>query len=489
MGPILNNHSEITKPFDVTPGIISSSGIKKAGVVYFLEDLYTYPPKIKIQWKQLDPILATGKNNCDEYPAKLKSKPKLNILNSLNDYVNTVTSSDFYTKKTNTIRQALKTVPVYVIVNGNNELVLATTRSGRFQFNSDFSTSLLNEQNVEVTQRGLTRRPASRKLVEKTLSSQTKKFGFMFFDQNEAELYLDSIMEQSEESTHTKRSRGLNKVGLSIHCIGLDSAYDLVMRRSNVDFRFIPSLTEVTALLKSSNQDTVLASDFKDLVSNDNQQSVKGVPIYLVQVLNTSKSHTITSWFNAAVRLIGVSSVFNDPKELELNSYTDHVTHLNFESTINSLEQSELSTDTDNKFQQSNLNGITNYILFNKEQAIEFAQKFNRRVVIGNIGANSQLGDLNPTTIYTYNLEDFLESWEESILVKPSSNKTIFALTKDQPVYFIPSKRSAKTLEQHYSKPKNSLNKSVKLWARARLNKLFWFQHNYLGILLRGFKV
>ena len=182
MGPILNNHSEITKPFDVTPGIISSSGIKKAGVVYFLEDLYTYPPKIKIQWKQLDPILATGKNNCDEYPAKLKSKPKLNILNSLNDYANTVTSSDFYTKKTNTIRQALKTVPVYVIVNGNNELVLATTRSGRFQFNSDFSTSLLNEQNVEVTQRGLTRRPASRKLVEKTLSSQTKKFGFMFFD-------------------------------------------------------------------------------------------------------------------------------------------------------------------------------------------------------------------------------------------------------------------------------------------------------------------
>ena len=489
MGPILNNHSEITKPFDVTPGIISSSGTKKAGVVYFLEDLYTYPPKIKIQWKQLDPMLATGKNNCDEYPVKLKSKPKFNILNSLNDYANTVTSSDFYTKKTNTMRQALKTVPVYVIVNGNNELVLVTTRSGRFQFNSDFSTSLSNEQNVEVTQRRLTRRPASRKLVEKTLSSQTKKFGFMFFDQNEAELYLDSIMEQSEESTHTKRSRGLNKVGLSIHCIGLDSAYDLVMRRSNVDFRFIPSLTEVTALLKSSNQDKVLTSDFKDLVSNDNKQFVKGVPIYLVQVLNTSKSHIITSWFNAAVRLIGVSSVFNDPAELELNSYTDHTTHLNFESTINRLEQSELLTDTDNKFQQSNLNGITNYILFNKEQAIELAQKFNRRVVIGHIGANSQLGDLNPTTIYTYNLEDFLESWEESILLKSSSNQTIFAAIKDQPVYFIPSKRSAKTLEQHYSKPKNSLNKSVKLWARARLNKLFWFQHNYLGILLRGFKV
>ena len=80
-------------------------------------------------YKEVVPYF-TGKNNCDEYPVKLKSKPKFNILNSLNDYANTVTSSDFYTKKTNTMRQALKTVPVYVIVNGNNELVLVTTRSG-----------------------------------------------------------------------------------------------------------------------------------------------------------------------------------------------------------------------------------------------------------------------------------------------------------------------------------------------------------------------
>ena len=126
------------------------------------------------------------------------------------------------------------------------------------------------------------------------------------------------------------------------------------------------------------------------------------------------------------------------------------------------------------------------YILFNKEQAIEFAQKFNRRVVIGNIGANSQLGDLNPTTIYTYNLEDFLELWEESILLKSDSNNSKFVINENQPVYFIPSKRSAKVLEEYHNRPKNSLNKSVQLWSRKKLDKLNWFKRNYLGLIFRG---
>ena len=53
MEPNLNHHFPTNQLLDVSK-VIPGSGAKKSDVVYFLEDLYTYPPKIKIQWKQLD---------------------------------------------------------------------------------------------------------------------------------------------------------------------------------------------------------------------------------------------------------------------------------------------------------------------------------------------------------------------------------------------------------------------------------------------------
>jgi hypothetical protein len=89
--------------------------------------------------------------------------------------------------------------------------------------------------------------------------------------------------------------------------------------------------------------------------------------------------------------------------------------------------------------------------------------------------------------MYTDNLEDFLESWEEALLLNTNSATSFIKI--GQPTYFIPSKQSTKTLDQYYNRPKDSLGKSIKVWGRRKLDKLFWFQTNYLGLVLRGYRI
>ena len=53
MGLRLNHYFSSDQLLDVRK-VIPSKGAKESDVVYFLEDLYTYPPKFKIQWNKLD---------------------------------------------------------------------------------------------------------------------------------------------------------------------------------------------------------------------------------------------------------------------------------------------------------------------------------------------------------------------------------------------------------------------------------------------------
>jgi hypothetical protein len=82
-------------------------------------------------------------------------------------------------------------------------------------------------------------------------------------------------------------------------------------------------------------------------------------------------------------------------------------------------------------------------------------------------------------------LEDFLETWEESLL----SETTTPSRGGNKPIYFIPSERSRNDVGQYYEKPNVSLGKSIKVWGRRKLDKLFWFQKNYLGLILRGSRI
>ena len=415
---------------------------KEPYAVSFFEDLYTYPPKIKIQWKQLDLVEKSDKL----LPNKIINHPPHKSFSGVRDYMDKVISSDVYSKKIKLLKQTLKDVPVYVIVNGRTEIVVASTRSKKF---NTINPNVLDPgpllEKPELITEGneirkvIRRQVYKRSVVEsvgKALSTKSKKFGFIFFDPIEAQYYLDAMVARSEKKFHHRRDHSIDKVGLSIHCIGLDTAYSLLSRSSsNVDFRFVPSLPEVKAVLEHSSQ----GDTNSELAVNERQ---------LEQTLSRKALSIISDQYNSAFKGVPIYIVVVKDK---------------FEVLQDSEKFKSSSTKT---------NSSANYIFFDREQALEFCEKYSSRMV---------------SPIYTDNLEDFLELWGESLVLNTDVTQSFINI--NQPTYFIPSKRSIKTLEQYYNRPKDSLGKSIKVWGRRKLSKLYWFRTNYLGLILRGNRI
>ena len=370
------------------------------------------------------------------------------------------------------MKQARVHVPVYVIVNGINELVLASAKSGKFHYHDglvpDFNLEKGDVHETDVAQKSFSKRRGYKRTAEEALSTKSKRFGFMFLDPTEAKLYLDTMIERSERGGHNKRDNGVDKVGLSIHCIGMDTAHSLLTRASNVDFRFVPSLIEVKALLKfggrggtnnelSANEqrlEQTLSRKALSTLRDQDDSSFKGVPIYIVPVKDKPRNLVFTAGVNISRLIDGLHDAF-------------------ISGSDTTIRPSNLEAFNDiGKFKSSQTNSSANYIFFDREQALEFCEKYYYRIT---------------STIYTDNLEDFLESWEEALLLNTNSATSFIKI--GQPTYFIPSKQSAKTLEQYYNRPKDSLGKSIKVWGRRKLDKLFWFQTNYLGLVLRGYRI
>ena len=435
MGLRLNHYFSSDQLLDVRK-VIPSKGAKESDVVYFLEDLYTYPPKIKIQWNQLDLVEKSSKL----LPNKIINHPPHKSFLGVRDYTDKVISFDVYSKKMKLLKQTLKDVPVYVIVNGRTEIVVASARSKKFHsyaaLNSGFNLEKDGVQETDVAQKSFSKRKVYKRTLDKALSTKLKKFGFIFFDPNEAQLYLDAMVACSEKKFHHKRDYSIDKVGLSIHCIGLDTAYSLLSRSSsNVDFRFVPSLPEVKAVLEHSSQ----GDTNSELAINERQ---------LEQTLSRKALSIISDQYNSAFKGVPIYIVVVKDK---------------FEALQDSEKFKSSSTKT---------NSSANYIFFDREQALEFCEKYSSRMV---------------SPIYTDNLEDFLELWGESLVLNTDVTKSFINI--NQSTYFIPSKRSIKTLEQYYNRPKDSLGKSIKVWGRRKLSKLYWFRTNYLGLILRGNRI
>mmetsp|Transcript_4651 Transcript_4651/g.9067 ORF Transcript_4651/g.9067 Transcript_4651/m.9067 type:complete len:404 (+) Transcript_4651:81-1292(+) len=403
MEPNLNHHSPIrSNPIpdksNFTPCIVNA----KSNVVYFLEDLYTYPPKIKIQWKKLDQGL----------PNKFIHNTPHTPFRGVRDFTDKVISSDLYKNKTKVLKRALKDIPVYVVVNGLNEMVVAKTKPHHVNLASNSSG-----KGIRIT--------------EKALSTESRKLGFIFFDLDEAELYKNTLIQSSERAEHSKRDSGIKKVGLCVSCIGLNTAYDMVVRStSRLGFYFVPSLDGIKLEIGTP----MIGENEKLLARHEEhlrKKKIKGVPIYIMKVRKIKES------------------ILDGPNIVPVKDFK--------------------------YFSESSPNNETTYVLFEKEQAIERAQEFN----------NSP--GVRCDEIYSHNLEDFLESWEESLL--KDTHTSTFSIKREQPIYFIPSKKSIKTLKEYYNRPKDSLGKSIKVWGRRKLDKLFWFQKNYLGLILRGYRI
>ena len=440
MGLNFNHYFSKERILDVSYRKFSREA-KEPNVVSFFEDLYTYPPKIKIQWKQLDLVEESDKL----LPNKIINHPPHKSFSGVRDYMDKVISFDVYSKKIKLLKQTLKDVPVYVIVNGRTEIVVASTRSKKLNLHDANVLSagpLLNPEKriSDLPPNTVTRRQVYKRTlvesVEKALSTKSKKFGFIFFDPIEAQYYLDAMVIRSEKKFHHRRDHSIDKVGLSIHCIGLDTAYSLLSRSSsNVDFRFVPSLPEVKAVLEHSSQ----GDTNSELAVNERQ---------LEQTLSRKALSIISDQYNSAFKGVPIYIVVVKDK---------------FEALQDSEKFKSSSTKT---------NSSANYIFFDREQALEFCEKYSSRMV---------------SPIYTDNLEDFLELWGESLVLNTDVTQSFINI--NQPTYFIPSKRSIKTLEQYYNRPKDSLGKSIKVWGRRKLSKLYWFRTNYLGLILRGNRI
>ena len=461
---------------------------EEPNVISFFEDLYTYPPKIKIQWKQLDLVEESDKL----LPNKIINHPPHKSFSGVRDYMDKVISFDVYSKKIKLLKQTLKDVPVYVIVNGRTEIVVASTRSKKF---NTIDPNVLDPgpllENPELITEGneirkvIRRQVYKRSVVEsvgKALSTKSKKFGFIFFDPIEAQYYLDAMVARSEKKFHHRRDHSIDKVGLSIHCIGLDTAYSLLSRSSsNVDFRFVPSLPEVKAVLEHSSQgdtnselavnerqlEQTLSRKALSIISDQYNSAFKGVPIYIVAVKDKSRNLFSTLGVKQLIEFDKLGMLYTGFHDelisiLKGNDKRDKE-KLKFEALQDSEKFKSSSTKT---------NSSANYIFFDREQALEFCEKYSSRMV---------------SPIYTDNLEDFLELWGESLVLNTDVTQSFINI--NQPTYFIPSKRSIKTLEQYYNRPKDSLGKSIKVWGRRKLSKLYWFRTNYLGLILRGNRI
>ena len=69
-----------------------------------------------------------------------------------------------------------------------------------------------------------------------------QQLGFFFMSRSDAETYLQEIAKVDTNGTET--------VGLAIHCISLDSAYNITREHHpGIDFRIVPDLQEVKDFL------------------------------------------------------------------------------------------------------------------------------------------------------------------------------------------------------------------------------------------------
>tara|TARA_B100000795_G_scaffold150851_1_gene113009 strand:- start:6215 stop:7603 length:1389 start_codon:yes stop_codon:yes gene_type:complete len=432
---------------------------KKSKTISFLKELYTYPPKLNIIWEQLDE-LTPGEYISTTRKSILQFTDKKSSLNNYKTaYLNKVNTSQFYKTKLRPLSDALQSIPIYLVVNGTGEIVVA---------------------NSNLSQAG-----------------RLNKLGLFFLTRTDAECYLTEIAKTDLQGT--------NKLGLSIHCIGLNSAYKLLREQtSNIDFRIIPSLDEMGHLFKvikqgdsrfvfdiEQNQSHVTHPEIKSPINwfngyrtleqvvspfnliNQSEKYFKGVPIYIVQVRNTPRNLLFT----------GILNLFSlaDSGYVMLNDVPLKATKiLGIDSTI---MESQVKKFT-------NSNDLTTYVCFTKEQAINLVHKFGRRVS-RYPGAREQTSWLASFSripkIYVHNLEDFFEIWEESVLSDQLENTLISKVnqagkdTTIQNVHFIPSDREIQNLDEFANTARRSPVKAVSQFVRIKSRILIGFFGTFLN--------
>ena len=442
---------------------------QKSKTSEYLESLYSYPPKIKIKWNNLDKLNnsplndKTGSDKPNTFPfsdfvddwffnsggqALVQNEYKVDQY--IAGYLDKVASNKFYTKSTQSIQVALQTVPVFTIINGNGEIVLNKTSK---DLSSKTFKTVFNEKLYEFCGD-----------FDQT-NEKRQQFGLFFMNRLDAETYLKAIAQSDIDGTET--------VGLSINCIGLDSAYKITREyHPGIDFRFVPDLEEVQNFLTNyiKKGDITVENDqqqisfqrrtanllpFLDKIGFRVSQSVgassfaqrneffKGVPIYIVQVQQSQRNILAEQYFKVTGTL---DSIFG--------KITQSANRLIGMGNSQILQGSLKDTPNQEK--------LVNYIFFEKGQAVEFVKQHGRRSIRYK---GSQVPNTNflirKSQIFTYNLEDFIESWEDQINSELINVVATSKIHNAQNTFFVSPTSSAKEILQYKKNYKQTPLKNI----------------------------
>ncbi len=168
---------------------------------------------------------------------------------------------DFPTEKHKSILKELKRVTVYAVVNGSNEIILASPREGtnnnslQWFYNQYYNWFIWKEDEGPIT------------------------VGLFFSNKEDAESYLHEIC--------LKDPHGAQNSGLSVKSTGLDTFYYL-NRTSNpkIQVRMISDLQELDLLLNNNIKDS---KSFINPKQKYGKNWFKGTPIYIMRVQDINR--------------------------------------------------------------------------------------------------------------------------------------------------------------------------------------------------------
>ena len=425
------------------------SNIKGSKIVNFFELLYSHPSKYKIKWNALDELKTdlflpskydTLENNLPDHiddwffsASQEEGQPEnsYNLSDLREGLLDKNYSSNFYRNQTKNIQKALSSIPVYVVLNGLNEIVLtkphnnensqATIKQTIYNYCGAFDSSFEKRQQV----------------------------GFFFMTYSAAETYLQEIAKSD--------INGTEMVGLSIHCISLDSAYNITREyHPGTDFRIIPDLSEVKNLLtKHLTKSSIIIEDEQHQLRL-RRRSVNIIPAVgkLGRLLSPSSSFLQRSEYFKGVPIYIVQTL-EQPRNIATMQYLNTVSLLDtvcgrFIQTFDSLLGYGQNWVIQGSIKDANASQqFTNYIFFDELSATKFV-KNNEKIIAHYQGSRiSNLESLvRKPKIFVYNLEDFVELWEEKIHSEVfSPEKSLKTIFNAKTTLFIPPEETYKKVQ------------------------------------------
>lgn len=452
---------------------------KKSKTVDLFDELYTYPPKFRVKWDTIDElhedlfmsynyrVLNKGSSFLDALNSFFKNDEDGTIKKThyspgsyLNGYLNKVTATRFYGKQAKKFQNILQNIPVYTILNGQGEIVLAN------------STDVVNSNPPTLNKTVYELCGNFDPLVE-----TNTQLGMFFMSKTDAEVYLNGIAKSD--------TQGTKMLGLSIHCVGLDFAYRVMREYNpNIDFRFVPDLNEVQTLLNPKtieNPNLVFENGQQQLRLRPRKISVlskigvftkglfpfssslekvdyfKGVPIYIVKVNTLPSSFFAETYYNT----INIVDAFAARLFKVIRMGVGFRNNMIIEGSIN--HQSDVPT-------------TKSYIFFEKTSAINFSKSYSRQI---RRYSGSQLKLLEPFTkqpkIFVYNLEDLLETLEDKATNENSMTEFVnnIPLLDLDSITLIPTQHSKLDVDGYLQQNKKS--------PLGQLVKFFEFKCRRLG--------